>query len=56
MICDIVSHERDLGHCVKAEMNVYTIEDLCVDVEGQVCIVLYCCAIGCLGWLLECIP
>ena len=52
----MVSREGDLGHCVKAEMNVYTVVDFCIDVEDQICIVQCCWAVGCLGWLLECIP
>ena len=36
VIDNIVNSEGDLGHCVKAKMNVSTVLELCVDVEGQV--------------------
>ena len=35
MIYDIVTNEKDLDHCVKAQRNVYIFLKLCVDVEEQ---------------------
>lgn len=53
---DIVISEKDLGHCVQAYMTVHIVVNLCVDVEGQLCIVQCCWVVGCLGCLLDCVP